>query len=282
MKLSVITVNLNDCDGLRATLASLHSQTFKDYEHLVIDGGSTDGSVDLIRAVAGALSFWCSERDAGIFHAMNKGVARASGEYILFLNAGDTLCNEDVLQNVFMKDWHADVLYGDSIIVGRNHAVPHAYPDPLTLEHLYIASIGHQSSFIRRDVFSRWRFNESARITADWELFLNLFLAGGSFRHLHLVISRFDATGISNRPESNEQQRLERLRVLRERLGPEGMAMCEARVAAAYLPEPFRELFQGRTMVLRALFLCGRTVRRGQSLLKKVRAVLSRWPGNGT
>ena len=88
-KLTIITVNYNHCEGLRRTMESVFRQTCHDYEYIVIDGGSTDGSADLLRVSAGRIDYWVSEPDRGIYHAMNKGVARATGEYLLFLNSGD-------------------------------------------------------------------------------------------------------------------------------------------------------------------------------------------------
>ena len=91
--LSIITVNLNNCDGLQKTIDSVVGQTFTDYEWIVIDGGSMDGSRELIEQYADCLAYWCSEPDNGIYNAMNKGISRATGEWLLFLNSGDSLFN---------------------------------------------------------------------------------------------------------------------------------------------------------------------------------------------
>lgn len=98
--LSIVTINLNDRDGLARTLASVASQSFADRELIVVDGGSTDGSVELIRASGALVSDWLSERDRGVYDAQNKGLARARGTFVLFLNSGDSLAAPDALERL--------------------------------------------------------------------------------------------------------------------------------------------------------------------------------------
>ena len=98
-ELSIITINLNNCAGLQKTLDSVFAQTFTDYEYLVIDGGSTDGSAELIKKQENKFVYCVSEKDNGIYHAMNKGIRKATGDYLLFLNSGDYLVNDEVLSN---------------------------------------------------------------------------------------------------------------------------------------------------------------------------------------
>ena len=101
MKFSIITINYNNCEGLRRTIESVVNQTCHDFEYIIIDGGSTDGSVDVIKQYADQIDYWVSEPDKGIYNAMNKGVAVAKGEYCLFLNSGDSLHNNSALAKVF-------------------------------------------------------------------------------------------------------------------------------------------------------------------------------------
>lgn len=112
MKLSIITVNLNNLEGLKKTYESVVSQTFTDYEWLVIDGGSTDGSREFIEQHQDKFVYWCSEPDKGIYNAMNKGIMRAKGEYLNFMNSGDCFACEETLLGVFGKLRTADILYG--------------------------------------------------------------------------------------------------------------------------------------------------------------------------
>lgn len=110
MKLSIITVKLNNRDGLKRTIDSVVSQTFTDYEWIVIDGGSTDGSRELIEQYQDHFAYWCSEPDKGIYNAMNKGIAHAKGEWLQFLNSGDVLYSNNTLASVFSSKYDADVL----------------------------------------------------------------------------------------------------------------------------------------------------------------------------
>lgn len=113
MKLSIITVNLNDKTGLEKTIKSVISQSFSDFEFIIIDGESTDGSIDIINQYKSKISYWVSEKDSGIYNAMNKGIRQAKGEYLYFLNSGDALHNENVLHHIFNDDPHAPFICGN-------------------------------------------------------------------------------------------------------------------------------------------------------------------------
>ena len=112
VKLSIITVNLNNLEGLKRTYESVVCQTFTDYEWIVIDGGSTDGSREFIEQHQDKFAYWCSEPDKGIYNAMNKGIVRAKGEYLNFMNSGDCFACEETLAGVFGRERTADILYG--------------------------------------------------------------------------------------------------------------------------------------------------------------------------
>ena len=115
--LTIITINLNNSIGLRKTIESVISQTYNDFEYLIIDGGSIDGSVDVIKEYADRISYWFSEPDKGIYNAMNKGILKAKGQYLQFLNSGDYLVNKNVIENVFHELPDCDLLYGNIITV---------------------------------------------------------------------------------------------------------------------------------------------------------------------
>ena len=112
VKLSIITVNLNNLEGLKKTYESVVCQTFTDYEWLVIDGGSTDGSREFIEQHQDKFAYWCSESDKGIYNAMNKGIVRAKGEYLNFMNSGDYFVSDKTLAKVFSREINVDILYG--------------------------------------------------------------------------------------------------------------------------------------------------------------------------
>lgn len=123
-KLSIITVNLNNREGLRKTIESVICQSFSDYEYIIIDGGSTDGSKELIELYQNKVTYWISETDKGIYNAMNKGIKTGKGDYCLFLNSGDWLVNSTVIEKEFSDSKQADIIYGNTIfskIDGSNY-----------------------------------------------------------------------------------------------------------------------------------------------------------------
>ena len=214
MKLSIITVNLNNCYGLNKTINSIVSQTFKDFEWIVIDGGSTDGSKELIEQYAEHFSYWVSEPDKGIYNAMNKGVRVAKGEYLQFLNSGDWLCDDTALERCFSHGFDADVAYGDIFFCsGDNKDLLH-YPRHLSLRFLYQYSIGHPASFIKREILQTEGYDESLRIVSDWKFFLEQALKNRRFKHLDETVSCFDINGISSTNE--ELMDCERKKVIRQ------------------------------------------------------------------
>ena len=113
MRLSVITINMNNRKGLERTIKSVVCQIFADFEYIVIDGASVDGSADVIREYADKIHYWISEPDTGIYNAMNKGILQAKGDYCLFLNSGDALYTTTVLEEVFNQNFSEDIIIGN-------------------------------------------------------------------------------------------------------------------------------------------------------------------------
>lgn len=221
MKLSIITINFNNRDGLLRTAKSVIGQTFDDFEWLVIDGGSTDGSQDVISRYASYISWSVSEPDGGIYEAMNKGLDKASGEYVQFLNSGDSFINQDVLTKVFSDDGLADVNYGDQWCSQGDVVVEkRTYPDTMDLRYLFRAPLGHQASFIRTDLAKAHPYRVKYSISADRAFFIELYLSGASFHHLNLPIVYFDTQGIGS-DESSFEQRREQLHEIKRELLPE-------------------------------------------------------------
>ena len=214
MKLSIITVNFNNCIGLKKTIDSVRGQVFNDYEWIIIDGGSTDGSREIIEQNASHLAYWVSEPDTGIYNAMNKGLREANGEYLLFLNSGDWLVCSDTLLNCFSHDFTADVIYGDSLFVFEHGIEEYRYPSPLSFYDLYTGFLGHASSFIRSSLLKKTEYNENYRIVSDWEFWIKLSLQNASFCHIDEFVSYFDTTGISSTNEA--LIRIERSQVISE------------------------------------------------------------------
>lgn len=199
MKLSIITVNLNNRDGLQKTIDSVVSQTFKDFEWIVIDGGSTDGSKELIEQYADHFAYWVSEPDKGIYNAMNKGVRAAQGEYLQFLNSGDCLKESTTLDKVFLKSITGDIIYGDCAVRVSDTKLDEIHYKPtFSLKLLLDGSINHQSSFIKRELLLDEPYDESLRIVSDRKFFIRKALEGKSFVYINHIIATFDTTGISS------------------------------------------------------------------------------------
>lgn len=199
MKLSIITINFNNRGGLKKTIDSIISQSFKDFEWIVIDGASTDGSKELIEHYSEFISYWVSEPDKGIYNAMNKGIKVAKGEYLLFLNSGDWLCDDTSLERCFSHSFWADIIYGDLFFVDKNgNRDLYHYPQVLSLRFLYNYSLGHNATFIRRDIIQSCFYDESYEIVSDWAFFLKKALNNCSFEHISETVSCFDTTGISS------------------------------------------------------------------------------------
>ena len=272
MKLSIITINYNNAEGLRKTLASIATQTFRDFEHIIVDGGSTDGSVEIIRQYAGnealrpegykaikqenskadnpassphhliTLSpiIWISEPDKGIYNAMNKGIEIALGkrivnscnhselledknkeiettnaEYLLFLNSGDYLVDENVVRTVMNENLQEDIVYGKQMIEKDGTIMPMRFysPEEISFCAFLKSTLPHQCTFIRVALFDKvGMYNEQNKIVSDWEWNLQaLFRWNVSLREIDVPISVYDTDGISSNQKMHELQQQERL-----------------------------------------------------------------------
>lgn len=205
--LSIITVNLNNLEGLKKTMTSVFEQTFDVYEYIVIDGGSTDGSKEYIEQHAGKLAYWVSEPDKGIYHAMNKALAKAAGRYLLFLNSGDYLIDSKILQDTDINDFTADIVYGNIVIKEEGRQWTKKYPGMLAFDYFTKDTLPHSGgAFIKRELFERvGGYNEDFKILADWEFYMKaLFRYNCSYLYIDKTISVFDYTGISSQKENKE------------------------------------------------------------------------------
>ena len=200
MKLSIITVNYNDAEGLERTIKSVISQTFHDYEFIIIDGGSIDGSVEVIKENEAKIDYWVSERDKGIYHAMNKGVAQAHGEYCIFMNSGDCFYDCHVLGHILEIPFNEDVIVGKVVVDDVHHVIsPPPLSGELTLYHLYSGAIPHQGSFIKTDLLRKYPYDENLKISSDWKFFLQtLILDNCSIRYSDVFVARYDMHGFSS------------------------------------------------------------------------------------
>ena len=202
MKLSIITINYNNLEGLKRTYESVVSQTCQDFEWIIIDGGSTDGSKEFIEEHQGQFAYWCSEPDKGIYNAMNKGIAKATGEYLNFMNSGDCFYDEHTLEKVFSQELMADLIYGDWIqVYNKENRLIHA-PSKGFNATVYIENVCHQSMFIRSEILKKRGYDDNMHILADWKRAMEMSLSGNTFQYVPYVISRIDAEDGLSRHET--------------------------------------------------------------------------------
>ena len=194
--LSIITINLNNHDGLKRTIDSVVCQTFTDYEWIVIDGGSTDGSRELIEQYQNHFAYWVSEPDKGIYNAMNKGIAHAHGEWLQFLNSGDCLYQNTTLEKVFSRDYEADIIYGNGAYC-ENRTI-FTLPSQLSLSCLLKHNISHQASFYKRSLYDNKLFDEQFLVVADYALILEFAISGKKFEYINQILVLIEGGGISS------------------------------------------------------------------------------------
>lgn len=194
-KISVITVCYNEAANIKATLDSIVNQTFRDFELIVVDGGSTDGTKEIIQQYANRITWWCSEADRGIYNAMNKGVTHASGEYVIFMNGGDRFHNIKVMENVFSENVTADIIEGHTI--GSNGERIDLEYDDLG-KKLLADGICHQSTFIRRQLLINHPYSEQYKLAADWRFWIQTLLCEGrTHQYVDIIVAIFDLNGLT-------------------------------------------------------------------------------------
>jgi glycosyltransferase involved in cell wall biosynthesis len=208
MKLSIITINRNNADGLENTIQSVVTQVSTDFEYIIIDGASDDGSVEIIKKYAAKITWWVSEPDSGIYNAINKGIKQAAGEYCLFLNSGDIFINNTTLQNVCAEiDGSADIYYSNWKMSDNSYR---EYPDNVDINYLIGHSLNHQNMLFHRSLFNAHGFyNENLFIAADLEFLLKeVWVYKTGLKHLKTNIAIYDVNGISAKnPEKREAEK---------------------------------------------------------------------------
>ena len=207
-KISVITVVFNDVANIRNTMKSFFSQTWEDKEYIVIDGGSTDGTVDIIKEYAHRLAYWCSEKDNGIYDAMNKGINHASGDWINILNSGDEYASPYVFENIFTKNDYSstDIIYGDSI-EKSDVAMRRIHASTNTSLLTKCPIFRHGSSLIRatvhKDNLYKTELKKQYGYSLDWLMLNDLYRQGCIFTKTDNIIEIYQKEGISNNQYQN-------------------------------------------------------------------------------
>ncbi|SFQ46661.1 glycosyltransferase family 2 protein [Hymenobacter arizonensis] len=218
MNISIITVNLNNLEGLKRTLDSVIKQSFST-EYIVVDGGSTDGSVKLLEESSDRISYWVSEKDSGIYNAMNKGIRHAKGKYCMFLNSGDELYDEDTINlcmDAITRYPTADIIYGDiymfnSSIETQNKAVK-KMPSELSILFFKNNTLNHQASLIKTSLFGELGFYpEQYRLASDYWLYLTSLIRSKSFVYLDTPLVKYDLGGVSATSFSNYQDEMKQI-----------------------------------------------------------------------
>lgn len=203
-KISIITINKNNSEGLQRTIRSVIDQTFSDYEFIVIDGGSTDDSCSVIEQHKKQISYWVSETDNGIYQAMNKGIAKASGEYVIFMNSGDHFLSSDIVSKVFSNNRTSDFLVAKAIIEGKWMRFRTYLPKEVSFYALGKHPVCHQATFTKRILFDELgKYDETLQISADWKFLLTaFFLNNKTIDIIDQDIALLEPNGISAKDES--------------------------------------------------------------------------------
>ena len=223
MKLSIITINRNNAAGLRKTMESVYSQTYRDFEYIVVDGASTDESVDVIKELTNErvnelTNFkWISEPDTGIYNAMNKGIRMSHGEYCLFLNSGDFLIARDVLTRVFEEKLEADIINARCNVSDNGNVVwCSPYIPKVTLKDIYFVGLPHQSTFIKRTLFDKYgMYREDFRYNSDIDFWYKTVVLGeATTQGLNIIATDYNLDGLSSKESESELYKAEITEIL--------------------------------------------------------------------
>lgn len=208
MQCSIITINYNNNKGLNNTIESVINQTYTEFEFIIIDGGSDDGSVQTIKKFEKRLRYWISEKDDGIYNAMNKGVKVSKGNYCLFLNSGDYLIDNYVLDDIFNKHKpQTDIFSG--IAKMNKHLWYPIEENKISLSFFYFSGFCHQATFIKRELFDLNLYDENMKIVGDSKFFIQTIINENStYKAVHRLICYYDEPGVS----SDNEKRINELK----------------------------------------------------------------------
>lgn len=203
-KITIITINLNQKKDLENTINSIISQNYNNLEFIIIDGGSVDGSIEIINKYSSYITKWISENDQGIYDAMNKGLNLSTGDWINFKNSGDVFFDEKVLNSIdFDKHNKTDIIYGPSINDYGFIKVNQLKTYNINLNNLYLGRVmpPHQSTFSRSLLYDNYRFPQEFRIASDYDFILKMFLAKKNIVFDEVSRTIFHIGGISTKNE---------------------------------------------------------------------------------
>jgi glycosyltransferase involved in cell wall biosynthesis len=207
-KISIITINYNNLEGLKKTVESVLNQTWRGFEYIIIDGGSKDGSAAYIKSQREYLDYWVSEPDKGIYNAMNKGIKAGKGEYLLFLNSGDCLYDSTVIEKSAKHLSGCDLITFDMEMVGENRSTIETYPSELKFSDMFYGYLPHSSTFIKKQLFDKvGLYDETLKIVSDWKfMILALFTYQCSYCKIEGTVSTFYLGGISSQVNNSKER----------------------------------------------------------------------------
>ena len=228
-KISIITVNLNNRDGLQKTIESVILQTYSNIEYLIIDGASQDGSIDIIKKYEKNLAYWTSEKDQGVYDAMNKGIKHSTGDYLLFLNSGDSLAGSTAIEQLIQSGENKDIIYGNVNYIFDTFIQKSDYPRYLTFDYFIFNTLPHPATLIKKDVFEKaGLYDISLPISADWKLFLTaIFQYNCSYKLVDIIVSDFYMNGMSCTDQAKITVEEEKKRIFEEEF-PELLNIIDA------------------------------------------------------
>lgn len=211
MKFSIITVNYNNKEGLRKTIESVIHQTFRDFEYIVIDGGSSDGSAEVLKEYDKYITYWVSEPDEGIYNAMNKGISHSHGDYLNFMNSGDCFYSPDILEKVSCYQMTADFIVGCDYHYSEEKHQGHVsiQPPRTTMMHFFMATLDHQSSFINRKLFTKSFYREDYKLVSDWIFYTEKIVGDGKLvQFIPEIICYREEGGLSEQQQEKNRQEI--------------------------------------------------------------------------
>lgn len=195
VKISVVTIVYNDVKHIEGTILSVVGQAYPNLEYIIIDGGSKDGTVDIIKKYSGKLSYWVSEKDNGIYDAMNKGLRVATGDFVWFINSGDQIHEKDTIEKfIGLIDKETDVVYGETVLINDSGDIlgmrRKKAPENLTWKSFFTGMmVCHQSVLVRREIAPF--YNEQYRLSADFEWVLVSLKKARKIVNTHQILSRY-------------------------------------------------------------------------------------------
>ncbi len=219
--ITIITVNYNNNSGLKNTINSVINQSYSFIEYIIIDGGSSDGSVDIIKKFENSIAHWVSEKDNGVYDAMNKGIEKASGDYCLFLNSGDTLYHDKVIENILPDLSGSDLVYGDiHIELSPKFSIISSFKNKKINRRFFISTNGlpHQATFIRTQFLKKHQpaYKNDYPITADHEFFSrSVLIDKASLKYTPNIITNYEITGMSCKIKNSYKILRERFKISR-------------------------------------------------------------------